>query len=413
MAAADENQLTGHSYGLGLVGAGNFGRFSLNAFRMLPNLKLVAVCDKVAERARATAAEFGMAPYVDFERLLADQAVDIVAINTPPSSHAALSMAALRAGKHVFCEKPLATSLADAGEVLRAAAKAGAAFSVDYVMRANPLYRLVKQLGELQVGGAPILGSLRRCSLENFAADESLGGEHWFWDTSFSGGIFVEHGVHFFDLFGWQLGRPPDKVTAMAKTREGGFIDTVQAFVEYEGGSTSSSFHTFSHARAGEFQAIVFGWDWASAELRGWIALDLRLEALLSAEGVDLLADRLAPGKNLLAINGEPLLPGANLSWEIAERFPGKQVMMGRGEERPISARIVLQASLGGPEVKLAVYEQCVRAGLADLISAFENGHTWVIPPADLWSSTAAAIAAREAAASHQAVSCPPPEPGF
>jgi predicted dehydrogenase len=393
-----------HSYGLGLVGAGNFGQFCLNAYKKLPNLNLVAVYDKDSDRANATAAEFGMKSYSYIDELLADSAVEIVAINTPPSSHAALSLAALRAVKHVFCEKPLATSLDDAEAVLRLAGETRAILSVDYIMRANPLYRLVKQLSELKVGDKLAFGNLRHCSLENFAADENLGHDHWFWDQFISGGIFVEHGVHFFDLFGWLLGRLPDKVVALAQARDGGPIDTVQAIVSYKGGATSSSFHTFSHANAGELQSIVLGWDWAVAELHGWIALDLRLEALLDMKSMEMLEEMLAPGKKLLEITGEPLLQEASTSWQIVERFPRSQVMKGHGEERRIDGRVILEASLGGPEVKLEVYEQSVRAGLAALIAAIENGRSWVIPPDDLWASTAVAIAAREAAASGQTI---------
>jgi predicted dehydrogenase len=392
------------SFGLGLVGAGNFGLFCLNAYRKLPNLNLVAVCDKDAPRAHAIAAEFGMIPYTDFDEMLSDPTVDIIAINTPPSSHAALSMAALSAGKHVFCEKPLATSLADAKAVLHLAGEVGPVFSVDYIMRANPLYRLVKQLSELHVGDKPAFGNLRRCSIENFAADENLGPDHWFWDQSISGGIFVEHGVHFFDLFGWQLGRLPIKVVALAEARESGPMDTVQAIVSYKGGATSSSFHSFTHANAGELQSIVFGWDWAIAELRGWIALDLRLEALLDMEGVELVEEMLAPGKKLIGITGEPLLQEASLSWQIVERFPGRRIMKGHGEERHIDVRVVVQASLGQPEAKLTIYEQSVRAGLAALLAAIENRNSWVIPRDDLWASTAVAIAAQESAISEKAV---------
>ncbi len=75
-----------HSFGLGLVGAGNFGQFCLNAYRKLPNLNLVAVCDKDTDRANATAAKFGMKSYSYIEELLADSAVEIVVINTPIQS---------------------------------------------------------------------------------------------------------------------------------------------------------------------------------------------------------------------------------------------------------------------------------------------------------------------------------------
>lgn len=392
--------MSNHSFGLGLVGAGNFGQFCLNAYRKLPNLNLVAVCDKDAPRAHAIAAEFGMIPYSDFDEMLSNPAVDIIAINTPPSSHAALSMVALSAGKHVFCEKPLATSLADAETVLCKVEESGITFSVNYIMRHNPLYRLIKQLGELQVGGVSLFGTMGHCSMENFASDENLGREHWFWDQSVSGGIFVEHGVHFFDLFGWQLGRFPGKVVAMAKAREGGLVDTVQAIVSYEGGATSSSFHSFTQANASEHQAIVFGWNWAVAELHGWIALDLRLEALLDMEGVDSLGRKLAPREKLLEVTGEPLLPGASLSWRIDECFPGNTMMKGHGEERRIEARVVVEASLGQTDAKLTIYEQSVRAGMAAFLVAIENRNSWVIPRDDLWASTAVAIAAQEAAIS-------------
>ena len=122
----------------------------------------------------------------------------------------------------------------------------------------------------------------------------------------------------------------------------------------------------------------------------------MRLEALLNEEGVELLAEKLAPRQRLLAITGEPLQPEASLGWQIAEQFPSGQVMKGHGEERRISARVVVQASLGGAAAKSFVYEQSVRAGLSALLSAVEDGRPWVIPPADLWWSTAAAVAARE-----------------
>ena len=81
-------------------------------------------------------------------------------------------------------------------------------------------------------------------------------------------------------------------------------------------------------------------------------------------------------------------------------------MMRGHGEERRVDARVVVEASLGGSAAKLLVYEQGVRAGLAALLAAVEDGRTWVIPPADLWSSMVVAVAAREAAASGQAVTC-------
>jgi hypothetical protein len=259
-------------------------------------------------------------------------------------------------------------------------------------------------------GSKSVLGGLRRYSLENFAADEELGPDHWFWNERASGGIFVEHGVHFFDLFGWQLGQMPERVVALETMRESGIADTVQATVQYSGGATGSFYHAFTRAKAAEHQGITFGWDWATAELRGWIALDLEMAALLDDEGLEALSTLLSNADGLLKIPGEQPLPGAKIEWQVKERFQGGQVMRGRGEERRITARVHLRATLGGQEAKMVVYEQCVRAGMSGLLAAMsyheaKRRHgSGVVSAIDLWASTAAAVAAREAAASHREI---------
>jgi predicted dehydrogenase len=397
----------GYGYGLGLVGTGGFGRFCLEAYKALPGLRLVAVCDSNGERVTSVAEEFGLTAYTDYDAMLADPGIDIVAVNTPPESHAALSIAAIRKAKHVFCEKPLATTLEDAEAVLRAAGEARVVLSVDYVMRPNPLYRLLRGLGELKAGSTPIFGKLRRFALENFAADEDLLPDHWFWDKRASGGIFVEHGVHFFDLFGWQLGRAPERVVGMETEREAGLADTVQATVQYEGGATGSFYHTFTRAKAAEHQGITFGWDWATAELHGWIALEMTVDALVDDEGLAALSELLAHSEELLRIPGAEPLPEAKLEWHLAERFQEGRFMRGRGEERRMTGRVRVHATLGGQQAKMVVYEQSVRAGMSDLVAAIRQGRPWVIPATDLWAGTATAVAAREAAASRRELVIP------
>src|SRR6266487_2725834 len=86
--------------GLGLVGAGGFGRFCLQAYSKLQGLRLVAVCDSNQQRLKSVAIEFGMRPYTDYEAMLADPNVEIVAVNTPPSSHGPMVVSAAWAGKH-------------------------------------------------------------------------------------------------------------------------------------------------------------------------------------------------------------------------------------------------------------------------------------------------------------------------
>jgi predicted dehydrogenase len=181
----------------------------LEAARELPGLAPVAVADRDRGRADALAAAHRL-DACGPERLLADPRVAVVAVATPPASHAELALAALRGGRHVFCEKPLATRLEDATEVLAAAGAPGAPrLTVDYVLRRNPLYALVRRLQQA------LLGPPRRFALENLAADEHLAPDHWFWDRAASGGIAVEHGVHFFDAAAWLLGSQPERVQAL------------------------------------------------------------------------------------------------------------------------------------------------------------------------------------------------------
>lgn len=112
-------------HSIGILGSGNiFGRYVTGLARY-PELEIVRVGDIDTDRAKAAAAEHGIPAWGSDADLYADDAVDIVVNLTPPVHHAATIIRAVRAGKHVYVEKPLATSLADAGEVLAAVAGSG------------------------------------------------------------------------------------------------------------------------------------------------------------------------------------------------------------------------------------------------------------------------------------------------
>ncbi|MHA6617762.1 Gfo/Idh/MocA family protein [Pseudonocardia sp. DLS-67] len=110
---------------VGIVGAGNIsGQYSASLAR-LPQLQVTAVCDLQADRAAALAAAHDGARVLDLPGLLADGDVDAVLVLTLPATHADVTLAALAAGKHVYVEKPLAASVAEGREVVKAAAGAG------------------------------------------------------------------------------------------------------------------------------------------------------------------------------------------------------------------------------------------------------------------------------------------------
>ena len=116
-------------------------------------------------------------------------------------------MQALRAGKHVLVEKPTALRTKEADELLAVADERDLLLATNLMQRYNPLADAVQGLLDRKP-----LGELIHGYFENYACDEQLTPEHWFWDRSKSGGIFIEHGVHFFDLFAGWLG--PGRVEA-------------------------------------------------------------------------------------------------------------------------------------------------------------------------------------------------------
>jgi len=276
---------------LGLVGCGRFGTFCLAAATDLPGAITVAVTDVEPDRAVSVARAHGARAIRDFDALLADPEVDLVIIATPPVTHGPMARAAVEAGKHVFCEKPLATDLAAARAAIEASERLGRWLTVDYVMRWNPLYWLIRRLQDLRgANGGALVGPLQRFALENLAGDEQLPAGHWFWDRRVSGGIFVEHGVHFFDAAAWLFGSQPLIVQALQVERAAGPIDTVIASAVHPGGATASYQHAFTHPDRAEYQAVLLDWGYAHGVLRGWIPVELELAEL---DAADLARERL------------------------------------------------------------------------------------------------------------------------
>jgi predicted dehydrogenase len=395
----DSTRLVPGRLGLALVGCGRFGEFCLTAFATIPNLTLIGVTDRDQRRAEVTARALGVTAYSDYEALLADPGVDVVAINTPPALHAPMALAAAAAGKHVFCEKPLATTIDDATAVLRAARDARVRLAVDYVMRWNPLYGLLTHLASLPAGNGPLLGRLRRFGLENHAADEDLALDHWFWDDAISGGIFVEHGVHFFDVCDVLMGSHPLAVQALQVARPGGGpIDTVAATSTHEGGRTASFVHAFTHPNRAQYQGVTLDWGFAHGQLTGWIPVDLDLEVWTDDLGLALLENLPRTSGELLQVPGYRLSGDEGVEVLPVEAYESRRLWRARGEARDVTRRVRVRASLGGESAKEHVYRESIRAGMIDLVSAIIEDRLPRVAGVDTWPSLATAVAAREAA---------------
>lgn len=111
-------------------------------------VEMVAFCDLIIERAEKAAKDFGTPDarvYTDYRELLADRSIDVVHVCTPNRSHCEISVAALDAGKHVMCEKPMAKTVADAQLMLDAAKRSGKLLTIGYQNRFRPDSLYLKQ----------------------------------------------------------------------------------------------------------------------------------------------------------------------------------------------------------------------------------------------------------------------------
>ena len=128
---------------VGIIGTGIIAKEHALAIAMVPgSVKLVAAADIAPDRLEPFCAAFGVSRrYASAAELIADPEVDLVAVATPPSSHEEAVVAALDAGKHVLCEKPLAQSLASASRIAAAEARHPGHLSVNYQLRYAPQFR--------------------------------------------------------------------------------------------------------------------------------------------------------------------------------------------------------------------------------------------------------------------------------
>jgi predicted dehydrogenase len=199
---------------VGVVGCGTISGAYLKNMKASPHLRVVACADQVAESARARAAEFGVPRACSVDDLLADPTVDLVVNLTVPSAHAEISVAALAKGKHVYTEKPLATTRDDGRRILDTAKSTGltVAAAPDTFLGSGiqTCLRLVEQ-GELGELGEPLAAS---------AFMLSRGPENWHPNPAFfyepGGGPLLDMGPYYLTTLVCLLG-PVRRVTGMAR----------------------------------------------------------------------------------------------------------------------------------------------------------------------------------------------------
>lgn len=206
--------------GWGLVGTGRIADDRvLPAINSYAQNRLVGVVSRDPARAQAFAQKFGaLNAYTSYEELLRNPEVTVVAIHTPNALHAEQAIAAARAGKHVFCDKPMATSAVDAERMIRECERAGVKLAVNFHNRHMPCFVDVRRI--IESGG---IGAVKLVELE--ASPGARPGARlvtWRVDPGMAGlGTTMSIGVHVYDILRYFLDSEIEAVTAFFDTPRG------------------------------------------------------------------------------------------------------------------------------------------------------------------------------------------------
>jgi predicted dehydrogenase len=298
------------------------------------------------QAAHAAAQRFGVPDIEDVDKLLEREDIKLVYIATPPFLHHAQAIKALATGKHVICEKPLALTVGQAKEMIALAQSNDRLIVANLMQRYNPLADAVGRLID-----SKMLGEVVHGYFENYASDENLPPQHWFWDRSKSGGIFVEHGVHFFDLFASWLG-PGQLLAAQRGLRPGsGLEEQVQCAVRYGSASLVNFYHGFHQPGRMDRQEMRLVFERGDVTLYEWVPTRLRLHALVDERSTRLLCE---------------LFPSARL--DVTATYSGSDRRC-QGRHKTLDSYQMIQLTAGEGCHKMHVYGQLLRAFMADQLA--------------------------------------------
>jgi hypothetical protein len=239
-------------------------------------------------------------------------------------------------------------------------------------------------------------GKLRHAVVNNYAQDAALPANHWFWNDELSGGIFIEHGVHFFDMINALSAQKYSQVYGCSHSRNESQRDQVAAMVLYNEGLIGSYYHSFSGPGFFEQTTIELAYDLAKVRIEGWMPMNGSIKALVNADTKEQL--KTIPGWNLIkseSVNdlGDVSRPaGWGNSPVTPEPVANSMVFcggIGYQVDEMVSGTFEIQQTKG------EVYGKCLQSILSDLIKKIENkDHVLTISLEDAFEGLKVAILA-------------------
>lgn len=246
-----------------IIGCGSIGRHRhIPEYAINQQVEFVAFCDIVEERAQEFAERYGAKAFTDYQQLLKEVDVDIVSVCTPNALHAPISIAALQAGAHVLCEKPMATSSEEAAAMIDAAEKSGKKLMIGHNQRFVPSHQKAREI--IAKGELGKIYSFKTAfghpGPEAWSAD---GKDSWFFkkEEAFIGAM-GDLGVHKADLLRYLLGEEFVEVASMIETGSkdfGDVDDNAVCILKSESGIIGTLAASWAYTAGEDNSTIIYG----------------------------------------------------------------------------------------------------------------------------------------------------------
>jgi len=273
-----------------IVGLGNIAPMHIKSLNAI-NIKIEAVCDKNLDKVNQIATELNCKGYSSYEEMLQNSGFDVLHICLPHYLHAPVAIEALNKGFNVLTEKPLATSIADAEEMISVATKNKKALGVIFQNRYSPGVQLIKETlssGELGAikGGWLRVNWYRK---EDYYTQSDWRGK---WETE-GGGVVINQAIHSFDLLNYFLGNPASVHASIANRAHPSIEveDISEGVIVYN--STPISFFVNTFHPYDEPATIELVCEYGKASLIGENATINYNEKLKKTAGADIEAQRI------------------------------------------------------------------------------------------------------------------------
>ena len=241
---------------LGVIGAGAFSDYHLDGIRLADNCEAIAVCDVDLEKAKRQAEKYKIdSVYQDYHELLAREDIEAVTLPLPDQVHKQITLDALRAGKHVLCEKPMALSLEDCKEMIDAAKETGKLLMVGQIGRYTPCFN--KAIDMVNSGEIGELFFVESEYAHDYAPIGGAGG----WRVTPERHPVLGGGCHAVDLLRRIAGNP-EEVFAYANNKvlvDWPINDTTVAIMKFPNGAIGKVFNSHGCKRRYTMRTVVQG----------------------------------------------------------------------------------------------------------------------------------------------------------